>query len=121
MIKDLKQYRYSSGADAALDEEFSNARRYGDIRLGTGHLFWKPLFFWHVIPLTQAQRIFRRVQDVRGRLCCGGRTFRMEKLVLILPDDRELELYVGDDAGKEAAGLMEALQAAHPRILSGKP
>ena len=121
MTKDLKQYRYSAGADAALDTEYSEASRYGDIKLGTGHLFWKPMFRWHVIALSQVQRIFRRIQDVQGRLCCGGRTFRMEKLVLILPDGSELELYVGDDAGKEAAALMEALQAAHPEILYGKP
>ena len=121
MAIDLKSYRYNAHEDAALDAEFAAATRYENIKLGTDHLFWKPMFRWHVISLSGIKRIFRRVQDVRGRLCCGGQNFRIERLVLILPDDTELELHIGDDVGPDAKALLEALQAQHPEILYGKP
>jgi len=121
MITDLKPYRYASGENLTIDSEFSAAERYENVKLGTDHLFWKPLLRWHVIPLSQAKRIFRRVQDVRGRLCCGGRSYRMEKLVLLLSGDAELEIHIGDDVEKDAKALLEALQVAHPEILYGKP
>lgn len=121
MAIDLKTYRYTAKEDPALDAQFSSATRYENIKLGSNHLFWKPMFRWHVIPLSQAQRIFRRVQDVHGRLCCGGRNFRMEMLVLILENGDELEIHIGDDAGVTAKELLEALQTNHPEILYGKP
>jgi len=121
MAVDLKSYRYIAKEDAALDAEFATAAHYENVKLGTGHLFWKPMFRWHVIPISQSTRIFRRVQDVHGRLCCGGRSFRMEKLVLILKNGEELEIHIGDDVGKKAKALLEALQTGHPQIAYGKP
>ena len=121
MSIDLKAYRYTAKEDPALDSEFSAATYYENVKLGSTHLFWKPMFRWHVIPLSQVQRIFRRIEDVHGRLCCGGRSFRMEKLVLILMDNTELEIHIGDDVGTKAKALLEALQYSHPKILYGKP
>lgn len=121
MSVDLKSYRYTAGEDAALDAEFSQAVRYEKVKLGEKQLFWKPMFRWHRISLSQVQRIFRRVQDVRGRLCCGGRNFRIEWIVLLLKDGTELEIHVGDDVGTEAKALLEALKIAHPQLQYGKP
>ena len=45
----------------------------------------------------------------------------MEKLVLILKNGTELELYIGDDIEKKAAALLEFLQTGHPEIAFGKP
>ena len=45
----------------------------------------------------------------------------MEKLVLILKDGTELELYIGDDIEKKAAALLDFLKDTHPEILFGKP
>lgn len=121
MSTDLKNYRYVTGADAALDADFSAAARYENIKLGTEYLYWKPMFRWHFIPLSRVQRIFRRVQDVRGRLCCGGRSFRIEWLVLVLQDGSELQLHIGDDVEAAAKKLLESLQLHHPQLQYGKP
>lgn len=121
MSTDLRNYRYAAGADTALDADFSAAVRYENIKLGKNHLYWKPMFRWHFIPLSQVQRIFRRVQDVQGRLCCGGRSFRIEWLVLILQDGTELQLHIGDDVEAKAKALLEKLQLNHPQLQYGKP
>ena len=121
MVKDLKPYRYTAKEDTALDAAFAKAERYENVKLDGEYLFWKPMFRWHRIPISQAQRIFRRVQDVRGRLCCGGRNFRIEWLVLLLKDGSELQIHVGDAVGPTAQARLEALQVQHPELQYGKP
>ena len=120
-MTDLKPYLYTSKVDAALDADFANALRCHQVKAGETGIFWKSFVRWYTVPYSRIKRIFRRVQDVRGRLCCGGRNFRIERLVLILDDDTELELYIGDDVGKDAAAFLQSLQTRRPEILYGKP
>lgn len=115
-----KPYRYTKGENTALDAQFTNAPAYGKIRPAETVLFWKSGLRWHQIPLDQIQRIFRRVEAVHGRLCCGGRNFIIEWLVLILQDGSELVLHIGDDVKKDAEALLEHLKATHPQIQYGK-
>lgn len=121
MAVNLKPYIYVKGADAALDAEFTAACSYNKVKPGQTALFWKSGFRWYFIPLTQVQRIFRRVEPVYGKLCCGGKSFLIEWLVLILNDGSELVLHIGDDVKKQAQALLETLKEAHPEILYGKP
>jgi hypothetical protein len=115
-----KAYRYTKKADPALDLQFANADSYGKIRPAETALFWKSGIHWHVISLDEVQRIFRRVEQVYGRLCCGGRNFIIEWLVLVLADGTELVLHIGDDVKKDAEALLEHLQNTHPNIQYGK-
>ena len=115
-----KPYRYTKGEDPRLDEQFARAKAYGKIRPAETALFWKSGLHWHCIALEGIQRIFRRIEQVHGRLCCGGRNFIIEWLVLILPDGSELVLHIGDDVRNEAAALLEHLKETHPQIPYGK-
>lgn len=120
-----KPYRYTKGEDPALDSQFAAASAYGKIRPAETVLFWKSGLRWYVIPLENVQRIFRRIETVHGRLCCGGKTYIIEWLVLILPDSSELVLHIGDDISigklrKEAEALLEYLKETHPQIQYGK-
>ena len=45
----------------------------------------------------------------------------MEWLVLVLDDGTEIEIYIGDDVGKDVVPLYQSLQEKHPEILFGKP
>lgn len=120
MAADKKQYIYKKGTDEALDAEFSAAAAYAKVRVGESVLFWKSGLRWYAIKLDSVQRIFRRVETVYGKLCCGGQTFIIEWLVLILGDGAEMVLHIGDNEQKKAEGLMLALKAAHPEIAYGK-
>lgn len=115
-----KSYRYTKGTDPQLDAQFAAAKSYEKVRPGVTALFWKSGLHWHTIPLTNVQRIFRRVEPVYGKLCCGGRSFLIEWLVLILNDGSELVLHIGDDVKKQAEALLQALKDAHPEIHYGK-
>lgn len=121
MAVNLKPFVYKKKENPALDEEFATGKDYGWVRPGKTALFWRSGLRWHVAALSEVQRIFRRVEPVYGKLCCGGNSFIMEKLVLILKDGTELELYIGDDMEKKAAALLDFLKEGHPEILFGKP
>ena len=121
MAVNLKPYVYKKKENAALDADFAAGKDYGWVRTGQDNLFWRSGLHWNVVSLTEVQRIFRRVEPVYGKLCCGGNSFIMEKLVLILKDGTELELYIGDDIEKTAAALLDSLKEGHPEILFGKP
>ena len=115
-----KPYRYHKGNDPLLDAQFAAAPAFGKIRPGQSALFWKSGLHWYVASLEGIRRIFRRVETVHGRLCCGGQNFVIEWLVLILPDDSELVLHIGDDVRKDAEALLEHLKRTHPQIPYGK-
>ena len=57
---------------------------------------------------------------VYGKLCCGGSTYDVQMLVLILRDGRELEIHIGDDMQKKAEDLLEATKALQPEMKYGK-
>lgn len=115
-----KQYLYTKGEDSVRDEDFSQAPAFSKIRPGEQQLFWKSGFRWYAISFRDLQRIYRRVEPVYGKLCCGGKSFIIEWLVLVLHDGSELVLHIGDEVQKKAEGLMVYLKQAHPEIQYGK-
>ena len=121
MPTNLKPYVFKKGMNTALDAQFSAAVDYGWVKPGQTAVFWKTGLRWYVISLSEVERIFRRVVPVYGKLCCGGRSFIMEYLVIIRKDGSELELYIGDDMEKKAAALLDFLKQSHPELAFGKP
>ncbi len=120
MAVNVKQYMYVKGADSGLDAEFAAARAYGKVKPGRTAIFWKSGLRWCAVPVQQLQRIYRRVEPVYGKLCCGGRSYLIERLVLVLNNGEELAIHIGDDAQKEAEALLAWLQEQHPHIQYGK-
>lgn len=126
MITNLKAYLYRRGTDKALDDAFDSGSFFGILKLGNGVLFWKTAFRWYCVVLSDAVRVYRRVEPVYGKLCCGGSSYDIESLVLVLKDGAELELLIGrNEIGnavrKDAERLMQALQESHPELQFGKP
>lgn len=120
MLVNLKPYLYTKGTDQNLDHEYSSASKFGKVRLGTDHIFWRANLKQYVISLTEVRLIHRRINSFIGRLCAGGHQLDVEYLVLILHDGTELVLHIGDDVKKKAEALLAALQEAHPEIQYGK-
>ena len=119
MAEKQNAYIYTKGNDAALDQEFAGAAAYSKVKLGQNVLFWRSGLRWYRMPLDQVQRIFRRVEQVVGRLCCGGQNFVIERLVLILKDGSEVVIHIGDDVQTSAEALLQALKDAHPELQYG--
>ncbi|MBR3949262.1 MAG: hypothetical protein IKJ84_01175 [Oscillospiraceae bacterium] len=115
-----KQYLYSKGNDLRADGDHAQAKEFGKVKVGRNHLFWRNGLRRYAIGLDSVQRIYRRVEPVFGKLCCGGNSFIIEWLVLVLHSGEELVLHIGDDAVKQAEALMVFLKDAHPNIQYGK-
>jgi len=120
MAVDVKQYIYSKGTDPVLDADFAAAKAYSKVKAGQQALFWKAGLHWYAVPMSEIQRIFRRLEPVIRRLCCGGRSYYIERLVLILKNGEELVVHVGDDVKRDAEALFAALQEGHPNLQYGK-
>lgn len=119
-MTDLKHYVYTKGTDAAMDAEYENTKAYSKVRPGQRNLFWRNGLRRYAMPLNNVRRIYRRVEPVYGRLCCGGRNFIIEWLVLVLHDGSEMVIHIGDDVKQQAEELLLALQDMHPQLRYGK-
>lgn len=115
-----KEYLFTSGRDAALDAAFGCAAVYGKVRLSAETLFFRAGLKHYAVPFAHVRRVFRRMDMVYGKLCCGGSTYDVQMLVLILADGRELEIHIGDDMKAEAERLFDAIRAAQPQLQYGK-
>ncbi len=115
-----RQFLYDKGADPVMDEDFALARKFGKISVGAASVFWRSGLRRYAVSLDSLQRIYRRVEHVYGKLCCGGRNFDMEWLVLVRLDGSEIVVHIGDDVKKTAEALMVYLKDTHPQIPYGK-
>ncbi len=120
MAVHVKKYVYAKGSNPALDADLAAAPSYGKIQPGRTAVFWKSGFHRYSIPVSEIRRIFRRVEPVYGKLCCGGRSYLIEWLVLVLQSGEEVVIHIGDDAKKEAEALLTFLQETHPDLQYGK-
>lgn len=115
-----KQFAFKKGSDPGLDGELEQAPVYGKVRPGRTAIFWKFGLWWYALPLEKVERIFRRVQGVYGKLCCGRQSYIIEWLVLKLRNGEEVVIHIGDDVEKQAEALLEYLKQEHPEIAYGK-
>lgn len=88
-----------------LKEELHHAHRFGEIRLGKKHLFYKGLFRARAIPYEQCKRIYERVSI--GEY--GDVPVHEHYLVVMTKQEEEFVLRVNwpDDAKSAMAFLQE--------------
>lgn len=120
MAANEKRYGYSKGVNPSIDADFVSAHSFGKVKAGQQAIFWKQGLRWYVVSMENIQRIFRRVEPVYGKLCCGGRSYFIERLVLVFHNGEELVIHIGDDVAKEAQALLVWLQKQHPDLQYGK-
>ena len=115
MLMNLKPYLCSDPG-----QEFDTAARFGNLRLGEKRLFWKSGLRRYAVALDTVRRVWRQEENVYGRLCCGGRSYVIHRLVLKLDDGKELPLHIGDDAKAAAEALLHTIAERFPHIAIGK-
>lgn len=110
----------AAGEDTPLDGEFQDAREIGKVKLGELHLFFKKGMKVYFIAYRDVRRLFRRIEAVPAKMCCGKGTFEIENLVICGEGDQELAQI--QLPGKKAAQiLMEELTERVPEAQIGKP
>lgn len=101
--------------DAVLRNEYRSGRAIGVIRLGESVLFFRAKLKTYYVPYSGITRVFRRVQLVPARMCCGRGDLSIENLVICGRDETEIAQIQlpGDRAGK---ALIEELKVRIPDI-----
>ena len=115
MLMNLKPYICSDPG-----QEFDAAVRFGNLRLGEKRLFWKSGLRRYAVELAAVRRVWRQEENVYGKLCCGGRSYVIHRLVLRLEDGKELKLHIGDDEKAAAEALLQLIAERFPHIAIGK-
>ena len=120
MAIDVKQYLYTKGVDAVLDADFDMAQEFSKVRVGQQAIFWKNGLRRYAISVEEVQRVYRQLEPVIRRMCCGGKSYYIERLVMILKNGDELVIHIGDDVPKDAEALYAAMKQLHPDLQYGK-
>lgn len=113
-------YLYKSGLKEAVDCDFKEAVAYVRVKLGGKHIFWKKGLKWNVISIDEVERAYRRVEEVKTKVCCGPANFDIQKLILVLKNGENIEIRIGDGTKREAEELFAKMQQLHPELKYGK-
>lgn len=69
---------------AALAADYERAERFDKLRVGALAVYYRDGFRVKAVPFARMQRAFIRVQQVRGRMCCGEAAFFYYRLVFLV-------------------------------------
>jgi hypothetical protein len=97
-----------------LKTEFGDSRRFGEIRIGSEHLFYRSFIRIRYIPLKQCQRIYLRVEF--GEY--GEIPLHEHYLIVQTKQGKELVLRV--DRPEDAKGALAFLEENVQEIALGK-
>lgn len=100
--------RFKTNTTIAIPEEqlqadYAAAQKQEKLKLGEKCLYIAHTLYTEYMPYEAIERAYRRVEDVRGKLCCGVITYEIHHLVMVID-------------GKEVAVLLESKDAAQKAL-----
>lgn len=111
-------YRKKQSMEVTYD--FEHAVPYGKAKLGTDYIYWKKMLSWNYVSFDEIVRIYRRVEAVDTKMCCGNVNFDVQKLILELKDGTSCEIVISEGVPREAEALYTVLREKRADILFGK-
>ncbi len=96
---------------AALSADYESAPRFDKLRVGSLAVYYRDGFRIKAIPYAKMQRAFIRVQQVRGKLCCGQAFFDYFRMVFLV-DGKEICDNVSEDEKAMDAALAKIREMA---------
>ena len=104
-------------SDAELQADYEAADRKEKIRLGEKCVYISHALSAEYLPYTSIERVFRRLEDVCAKLCCGVVPYEVHHLVMICGGE-EVAVRFEDKACVISA--MEKIALMNPAVLVGK-
>ncbi len=102
-----------------LSEDWERAERFDKLRLGRLAVYYRDGFRVKAIPYARMERAFIRVQQVRGRMCCGEAAFFYYRLVLLAGGKEYADNMSEDEKAMDAA--LARLHELAPQVPVGYP
>lgn len=103
--------------DPAVAEEYESAARFDKVRVGDTGVFFPYNLSIKYIPYKYLDRVFIRVNEVNGKLCCGKATFYYYRLVFVR-DGKEFVDVISEDE-KAMDDALAAIAEKAPQVAIG--
>lgn len=104
---------------AALVADRESAAVFDKLRVGRLAVYYREGLRTKAIPYSRMERAFIRVQQVRGRMCCGETAFFYYRMVFLV-DGKEIADYMSEDE-KAMDAALAAIHEAAPELPVGVP
>lgn len=106
-----------SVASAEISADFEAAKTFDKVKVGKRGVYFRDGLRTRFIAYDRTERVFIRIQEVNGKLCCGSTTFAYFRLVFVV-DGRE---YIDVISEKEDAmrAALEEIRACAPDVAIG--
>ena len=101
----------------ALEQDFSQARSVGKVRLGEDCLFIRKFSGTTYLPYSRIVRAWLRQEEVRARMCCATANFDQFFLVMACSDGEERRVQVEDKAAGQVC--LDHIAAKNPEVKIG--
>lgn len=113
--------KFKTGFSVALPEnvlksDYQGADKYGKISLGDSCLYITHIFYVEYVPYSVITKAFRRIEDVKGKLCCGVSNYEIHHLVLEENDKSITVLFEEKEAAQKA---LEQVAEKNPETVIG--
>ena len=96
---------------AALAADYERAERFDKLRVGALAVYYRDGFRIKAVPYARMERAFIRVQQVRGKLCCGQAFFDYFRMVFLV-DGKEIADNMSEDEKLMDAALAKIHELA---------
>ena len=104
---------------AALAADRESAERFDKLAVGRLAVYYRDGFRIKAIPYRRMERAFIRVQQVRGKLCCGQAFFDYYRMVFLV-DGKEICDNISEDE-KAMDAALEKIREMAPELPVGVP
>ena len=102
--------------ESALKDEYAGAREIAKLRIGEKNLYVRNFAKVHYLPYADVTRIFRRVQLVSSKMCCGTGDLEIENIVVCTADGEAAQIQMPTTKAAKIALNELRKRAPHARI-----
>ena len=104
-----------SGED--LEADFDTAQKFDKLKVGRLGVYYRDGFKTRFLAYNKLERAFIRVQEVRGRMCCGQAFFAYFRMVFVSGGKEYADVLSEDEKAMDAA--LSAIAKAAPALKIG--
>ena len=101
----------------AVSSDYETALHFEKLRVGALGAYFRDGFKTRVLAYDRVERVFLRIQEVNGKLCCGSTTYAYFRLVFVV-DGREYVDYMSENE-QAMRDALEAIRTAAPQVAIG--
>ena len=99
--------------------DYEQAQVFDKLRVGREGVYFRDGFRTRFIPYTDMDRVFIRIQEVNGRMCCGRATFAYYRLVFCKDGAEFADVLSENEKAMDEA--LACIAANAPQLAIGYP